>query len=132
MLYPKIRELRILHDYKQDYVANALGMSQPEYSRMENGHRHARIEDLRKLSTIYSVSLSALLLREPEGQYQPRPGSRAASYHSQMQVTALLAQQEEMIAHLLEKQHQTEEYLKEIMQSMGKEVTPVSRKDRRI
>ena len=131
MLYPKIRELRILHDYKQDYVANALGMSQPEYSRMENGHRHARIEDLRKLSTMYSVSLSALLLREPEGQYQPRPSGRAANYHSQMQVTALLAQQEEMIAHLPEKQHQTEEFLKEIMQSMGKETKPASRKDRR-
>ena len=122
MLYPKIRELRILHDYKQEYIAGQLGISQPEYSRMENGHRHARIEDLRRLCTLYKVSMSTLMFREPEESYTTRSGGRASSFHREVQVSALLAQQEELIAHLLEQQHQTDACLKEILRALGRDV----------
>jgi transcriptional regulator with XRE-family HTH domain len=127
MLYPKIRELRILHDLKQEYVAGRLGMSQPEYSRLENGHRHARIEDLRKLSAIYDVSLSALMLREQELPYGSRPLNASFAGTNHLHLSSILEQQEELMAHLIQKQQLTEDYLKEILQVLGREYRPDGR-----
>ena len=64
--YPKIREFRILHDLKQEFVADQLGISQPEYSRLENGFRKARLEDFKTLAKVYDVSINVLMLREEE------------------------------------------------------------------
>jgi len=124
MLYPKIRELRILHDLKQEYVADQLGMSQPEYSRMENGHRHARIEDFRKLGKMYDVSISSLMLKEQEVPYGSRQHSEL-NHMPNAQLSAHLAQQEAMIAHLLQRQNQSEHYLREILRALGREVQTV-------
>jgi transcriptional regulator with XRE-family HTH domain len=59
--YPNIKNLRLIRDYKQEYVANYLGMSQPEYSRLETGMRSVRAEDIHKLSQLYSVRPDQLL-----------------------------------------------------------------------
>jgi|GEM_PF-3318248 len=130
MLYPKIREMRILHDYKQDYVADRLGMSQPEYSRLENGHRHARIEDLRMLSSIYEVSISSMMLKENDIQYGSRGNTRRSSQQASqaLQISSILHQQEELITHILQKQQQTEEYLHEILKTMGRDMRTMGKK----
>lgn len=62
--YPKLREMRMLFSYKQEYVAEVLGISQAEYSRLENGRRNARVEDFKKLALIYKVSPSMLMVAE--------------------------------------------------------------------
>ena len=67
--YPKIREFRMLHDLKQEYVADQLGISQPEYSRLENGFRKARLQDFKKLSKIYDVHMNILMAHENESPY---------------------------------------------------------------
>lgn len=122
MLYPKIRELRILHDLKQEYVADQLGISQPEYSRLENGHRHARIEDFRRLSKMYDVSISSLMLKDQDLAYGSRQSIPDVSRTTGPHLNALLAHQEEMIAHILQKQQETEVYLKEILLALGKDI----------
>ena len=62
--YPKLREMRMLFSYKQEYVAEVLGISQAEYSRLENGRRNARVEDFKKLAQIYKVSPTMLMVAE--------------------------------------------------------------------
>jgi len=62
--FPKLREMRMLFSYKQEYVAEVLGISQAEYSRLENGRRNARVEDFKKLAQIYKVSPSMLMVAE--------------------------------------------------------------------
>ena len=62
--YPKLREMRMLFSYKQEYVAEVLGISQAEYSRLENGRRNARVEDFKKLAEIYKVSPTMLMVAE--------------------------------------------------------------------
>jgi transcriptional regulator with XRE-family HTH domain len=117
MYYPKIREMRILHDLKQDYVASKLGMSQPEYSRLENGHRHVRIEDFRTLSSLYDVSLPTLMLREGDMMYgnQILPGAAKMKPEPAHQLHYMLHQQEQLISHLLQKQQEAEEHLQSIL-----------------
>ena len=82
--YPKIREFRILHDLKQEFVADQLGISQPEYSRLENGFRKARLEDFKTLAKVYDVSINVLMLREEEHYYdKPKRKSNASPFHEE-------------------------------------------------
>ncbi len=62
--YPKLRELRLMYCYKQEYIADVLGISQPEYSRLENGLRTAKIDEFRKLAGIYKISPSMLMVSD--------------------------------------------------------------------
>lgn len=64
-LYPNLRVLRLQHNYKQDYVADALGMSQPEYSKLENGQRKLDAVILRELCKLYDVTSDIILQTTP-------------------------------------------------------------------
>lgn len=66
--YPNIKALRIQNNYKQEYVADALGVSQPEYSKIENGSRRIDAFIIGELCKLYDVKMDELLKREP-----PRP-----------------------------------------------------------
>ena len=46
MMYPQIKNLRIMRDFNQEYVAAYLDISQPEYSRLETGTRTARAKEM--------------------------------------------------------------------------------------
>lgn len=72
--YPNIKNLRLIRDYKQEYVANYLGMSQPEYSRLESGVRSVRAEDIQKLSQLYSVRPDQLLQMENAKEFSTAGG----------------------------------------------------------
>ncbi len=101
--YPKIREFRILHDLKQEYIADQLGISQPEYSRLENGFRKARLEDFKKLSKIYDVHINILMTREPEYEYEPKPKKKASAStpsFQDVQITQLLDQHAQILQFL--------------------------------
>ncbi len=68
----RIRDLREDHDYTQQQVADALGITQRKYSYLETGVQQWTDEFLVKISHFYGVSIDYLLLQtdRPE-RYKP-------------------------------------------------------------
>lgn len=56
-----LKKLRIQKMYTQNYVANRLHISQPEYSRLENGERNVNLEKLQELSVLYGIEKKHIL-----------------------------------------------------------------------
>ncbi len=61
MLLKRIKELRKIHNYSQDYVADVLGITRQTYSHYETGSRKPSIEVIYQLATLYEVSVDDLL-----------------------------------------------------------------------
>lgn len=59
--FPNIKALRLRNNFKQEYVADVLGMSQPEYSKIETGSRRIEIAVLKELCKLYDVELEVLM-----------------------------------------------------------------------
>ena len=59
--YRRIKDLREDHDYSQQFVAEYLGMKQPQYSRYERGLRDIPTDVLIRLSKLYNTSTDYLL-----------------------------------------------------------------------
>ena len=58
----KFRTLRELHNYKQDYVASVLGITQSGYAKIENGDiGNVSLKYLQKLAELYQLNLEQLL-----------------------------------------------------------------------
>ena len=56
--YEAIRKLRVLGGFKQTEIAEALKISQPEYSKLENGKRKkVSVELVKKLSDFYNIDV---------------------------------------------------------------------------
>jgi transcriptional regulator with XRE-family HTH domain len=62
--YPNIKALRIQNNYKQEYVADVLGVSQPEYSKIETGSRRLDAFLISELCKLYDVKMDDLLKRD--------------------------------------------------------------------
>jgi transcriptional regulator with XRE-family HTH domain len=62
--YPNIKALRIQNNYKQEYVADILGVSQPEYSKIETGSRRIDAFIITELCKLYDVKMDDLLQRQ--------------------------------------------------------------------
>jgi len=60
----KIRTIRELKGYSQDFMAEKLDISQKTYSRLESGHVKLDIERLRQISEVLEVDPSSLLDNE--------------------------------------------------------------------
>ena len=61
-LQNRIRDLREDHDYTQQQLAEALGITQRKYSYLEAGIQQWTAELLVKLSRFYGVSIDYLLM----------------------------------------------------------------------
>ena len=59
----RIRDLREDHDYTQQQLADALGITQRKYSYLETGTQQWTDELLVKLSRFYGVSIDYLLMQ---------------------------------------------------------------------
>ena len=59
--FPNIKALRLRNNFKQEYVADVLGMSQPEYSKIETGARRIELAVLKELCKLYDVELEVLM-----------------------------------------------------------------------
>lgn len=64
MHYQNIRKIRLVNNFKQEYVADQLGISQPEYSKIENGKRVPNADNLRRLCELYDVPASVFFSTE--------------------------------------------------------------------
>ena len=60
-LAKRLRELRKVNNYTQDYVASALGVIRQTYSHYETGKRTPNSEMLYKLAGLYDISVDDLL-----------------------------------------------------------------------
>ena len=57
LLSQRLKELRKLHNYTQDYVASMLGVVRQTYSHYETGKRTPNSETLYKLAGLYDVPI---------------------------------------------------------------------------
>lgn len=57
----KIRRLREIHGYPQEYVAFQLGVSQAAYSKKETGRTELSLTVLQQVSSLYKISLMDLI-----------------------------------------------------------------------
>jgi len=57
----KIRKLREIYGYPQEYVAFQLGVSQAAYSKKETGRTELSLTVLQQVSSLYNISLVDLL-----------------------------------------------------------------------
>ncbi|MDZ7899526.1 MAG: helix-turn-helix transcriptional regulator [Arcicella sp.] len=56
----KLRRIREIHGYSQDYVAEYLGISQPAYWQKENGRRMPSEERLEQIAELYNLTVTDL------------------------------------------------------------------------
>ncbi|CAN1563804.1 HipB Predicted transcriptional regulators [Spirosomataceae bacterium] len=58
----KLRALRKLHNYKQDYLGDYLGIGQSSYSRLENGKPdNIKLGHILKLGELYNVTSEQIM-----------------------------------------------------------------------
>lgn len=61
LLPQKLKELRKVNNYTQDYVAEVLGVVRQTYSHYETGKRTPDAEALYKLAGLYNISIDDLM-----------------------------------------------------------------------
>lgn len=61
LLSARLKELRKLHNYNQDYVASALGIVRQTYSHYETGKRTPNSEILFKIAGLYNIPVDDLM-----------------------------------------------------------------------
>ena len=60
-LASRIKILREIHNYTQEYVANTIGISQNTYSLLEKGETKLTVERLEQLANLYNLDLIDLI-----------------------------------------------------------------------
>ena len=68
----RLKELREEYDYKQEHLAQLLGVKQNAYSQYETGKRQVPLDALIKLAQFYDVSVDYLLELTDEEKPYPR------------------------------------------------------------
>ncbi|MBO6297399.1 MAG: helix-turn-helix transcriptional regulator [Lachnospiraceae bacterium] len=61
LLAQRLKELRKVSNYTQDYVAAVIGSSRQTYSHYETGRRKPSTETIYKLAGLYNISVDDLL-----------------------------------------------------------------------
>jgi len=61
MLTDELRKQRVIRGYSQEYMAECLGISQRQYSRLENNKCDITISRLQTLSKIFEMMTAELL-----------------------------------------------------------------------
>jgi transcriptional regulator with XRE-family HTH domain len=62
---PKIRMLRELQGFSQDYLATQLGMTQASYSRIETNQTKLTTDMLEKIANVLDVSVADIMSTDP-------------------------------------------------------------------
>ena len=71
MKYNRLKDLREDHDYTQQQVADAIGITQRKYSYIETGMQQLTAEVLVSLARFYAVSVDYLLGETDEPRRYP-------------------------------------------------------------
>jgi transcriptional regulator with XRE-family HTH domain len=67
-VYRKIKEIRELKGYKQDDLANHLGLVRSSYNKIENAKTALTIENLQKIADFLGVSVEEILFDKQSSQ----------------------------------------------------------------
>lgn len=60
-LATKVRKLREIYGYSQEYIAFEMGISQAAYSKKETGRTELSLSCLEKLAKIYQLSMMEII-----------------------------------------------------------------------
>jgi transcriptional regulator with XRE-family HTH domain len=115
MFYPEIKSLRLRSHFKQEYVAYLLNISQPQYSKLENGFRMPNAVEVSRLSELYNVTSDQLLSREPHHDYAVRPMRKPSEGASPEVIEQLLEQNKLFYNKLHEANKRSEELMERLM-----------------
>ncbi len=103
MVVQKIRRLRTLRNYSQEYMAEQLGISQNAYSRLEGGETKLDVDRLRKIAEVLEVAPEDLL--NPEALvFNMHATSGANGYHVVQNQTGIPEEALKLIAERYEAQ----------------------------
>ena len=123
MVYPQIKNLRSLRDFKQEYVANFLGISQPEYSRLESGARLVKGYELERLAELYGIRVDQLMNNEKAIEVASssviKPFRRSESVPKEI-VDRLIDNNGELLRNLLEHQVKTDRIIDKLFHFIEK------------
>lgn len=98
-LTKNIRKIRELKGFSQQYVATEIGISQRQYSRLENNGVDIKISILKKISTILEVTITTLFAFDEKLLFQQNTQTGTTQYSLS---ETLKAQYKSQIAHLKE------------------------------
>jgi len=74
----KIRKIRESKNYKQEYLADKLGISITAYSKMENGETKLTTDKLEKLAEIYGTDVEGILKFDPSTNFNVHHSPKSA------------------------------------------------------
>lgn len=112
--YPQIKRYRLDARYKQEYVAYTLQISQPQYSKLENGQRLPSTEEILRLAQLYNVTTDELLLHEAKIDYVNRKSRFRSNNNSAVEFEHLLEENERLYKVLVDYVQRSEQMLKRI------------------
>lgn len=79
----KIRKVRDLRGYSEDYMAQQLGISQRQYSRYELGENDPGVERLESIATLLGLSLVELLSFDEQVFFSQCTGALGVNSHNE-------------------------------------------------
>lgn len=95
----KIRMVRELRGYSQDYVAEKLGIAQNSYSKIEANHTKLSADMLQKIAIVLEISPMDIMSQQPAIiNLQPNQGTQQAFGY----VETFVSSQKELVAQLIE------------------------------
>lgn len=74
-IYANIKQIRIIRNYDQVYLADQIGVTHEWYSKMENGKTNLTIDQLHKIAKVLEV--------DPVDFYTFKPSNMINSYNQQ-------------------------------------------------
>ena len=119
----KIRALRMLRGFSQEYMADKLEITQTTYSRIETNQQKLTAEMLEKLSSILGVSVTDITSNEPLIIQ-----NNASNYGAQGRIENFYADQKELFEKIIASKDSEIQNLKEVIQSLKDVIASVTKK----
>lgn len=114
----KIRMIRELRGYSQEYMAENLGIKQNMYSRIEGNQTKLTAEMLQKLAGVLGVSPMDIMSQQPAiVNFQPNQGTQNAIGH----IETFVSEQRELIDKILASKDEEIERLNKIIEGLLKD-----------
>ena len=62
----RIKEIRLLRNYTQKYIAGELGMSHANYGKIENGYISINKDRLKKVASLFGTTIEEITAGNPD------------------------------------------------------------------
>ncbi len=120
----KIKMIRELRNFSQDYVAESLGIKQNSYSKIETNQTKLTAETLQKLSEIFQVSPMDIMNHQPAIiNFQPNQGTQQSIGY----IETFVSSQKELIDKLIETKNKETDSLKEIVNGLKEVISSLKK-----